>query len=89
MYRRTCTFIDIDVDLKWRAKLYRMIDNDVKHDNRKNSWGTVSEPSTSANITTFILLSEVTRNDGDDVQRSASLLSVKPHVYIQFKFRPL
>lgn len=89
MYRITCRFIDIDVDLKWRAKLYRMIDNDVKIDNRKNSSRTVSEPSTSANIITFILLSEVTRNDGDDVQRSASLWSVKPHVYIKYKFRPL
>lgn len=82
MYRRTCKWIGIDGDLKWRAKLYRMIDNDVKNDIRKNSSRTVSEPSTSANIITFILLSEVTRNDWDDVQRSASLLSLKPHVYI-------
>lgn len=89
MYRRTCKCIGIDVDLKWRAKLYRMIDNDVKNDIRKNSSRTVSEPSTTANIITFILLSEVTRDDGDDVQRSASLLSVKPHVYIQYQFRPL
>lgn len=87
MYRQTCNFIDIAVDLRWRAKLYQMIDSDVKHDNRKNSKRTVSEPSTSANIITFILLSEVTRNDGDDIQRSASLLSVKPHVYIQYNFQ--